>query len=63
MNKVNSYSMLSLQDRIEFINAVIDKYKKGLTYNEIAARLNTDIATVSRIIQTHKLERKLNDND
>lgn len=63
MNKLNSYSMLSLQDRIEFINAVIDKNKKGLTYNEIAAELNTDIATVSRIIQTNKLERKLKDND
>lgn len=63
MNKVNTFSTLSLNDRINFINDVIDLHKKGLTYKEIASELSCDIATISRIITTEKIERKLKDND
>lgn len=60
--KTNTYSKNSLNERIRFIDKVIDLYREGLTYIEIAKVLSTDISTISKIITLYNLEGE-NKND
>jgi len=57
VKRIDSYSLKSLQKRIDLITKVIGDYKSGLTYRQIALKHRLNIATIYNMINSN-LERK-----